>query len=311
MRALILAAGFGTRLRPLTEHIAKALLPVCGISILERNLVFFYTQGIGPLAVNSHYLHEQIEAFRRRSPVPFHISHEKEAIRGPGGALYAAREFLGQDDVFCVSNAEPIAELDMAPVIERFSGMDCACALICAPAESNGTVAYDPQSGDFLGALRLQPDLPGRHALYIGIALCRREVLNLVTEEDFDVVPIWKRAGERYGMKAIETTPAFWCDVGNPREYAGAHFAFLEGGLGMDIPGELHFDRERKAVYPHEYSPSQVSSLGPRVWVQDGGIPPGCRLSDCVVLDGAALKAGQTYTNRIVSPWGDIRLEDS
>lgn len=310
MRTLILAAGFGTRLRPLTEHMPKALLPVCGFSILERNLAFFDSQGIGPLAVNSHYRHEQIEAFQRRSAIPFHISHEKEAIRGPGGALYAAREFLGHDEVFCVSNAEPIASLDMAPVVERFSRMDCACALVCAPAESNGTVAYDPQSGDFLGALRLQPDLPGRQALYIGIALCRREVLSLVTEKDFDVVPIWKRAGERYGMKVIETAPRFWRDVGTMEEYAGVHFEFLEGSLDLDIPQELVFDRERKAVFPRAY-PAAISSLGPRVWVQAGKVPPDCRLSDCVVLDAGALKAGREYTNRIVTPWGEVNLAET
>ena len=98
MRGFVLAAGFGTRLRPLTDHIPKALVPVCGKPLLARSLAFLRGHGVTEIAVNSHYLADKIESFRREQKECFSLFHEEGNIRGTGGALYFAGEFLSGDE---------------------------------------------------------------------------------------------------------------------------------------------------------------------------------------------------------------------
>ena len=94
LTGFILAAGFGTRLRPLTDHLPKALISVCGKPLLQRALEFYENNRVKPIGVNSHHFPEFIKSFKNNSAIPFELFHETGAIRGTGGALLFAREFL-------------------------------------------------------------------------------------------------------------------------------------------------------------------------------------------------------------------------
>jgi Nucleoside-diphosphate-sugar pyrophosphorylase involved in lipopolysaccharide biosynthesis/translation initiation factor 2B, gamma/epsilon subunits (eIF-2Bgamma/eIF-2Bepsilon) len=104
IKAFILSAGFSTRLRPITEHIPKPLLPLAGEVLLEYVYRLLKLSGAKQIGINLHYKAEQIEKFIRNSNLEATLFHERE-ILNTGGALYNAKDFL-KDSIFIVHNAD-------------------------------------------------------------------------------------------------------------------------------------------------------------------------------------------------------------
>jgi NDP-sugar pyrophosphorylase family protein len=308
----VLAAGLGTRLRPFTDHLPKVLAPVCGRPLLERTLELFAAQGFEPLAVNTHHQHDQIDAFRHVSQYPFRVFHEQGRIRGTGGALFFAAEFLREDDAFCVSNAEPLKQIDLRALSARFLESGALCGLVCVPAGVQGTMYYRADDQRYLGT---RADNLGRVAkregFYLGVAFYRREFLALLTADDFSIVPVWRRAQDQgHRVIVLETQPnVYWRDVGTPRELAQVHFDVLEGRSPFCVPDELVLDPERRSAYPRSFSMQEVVQVGELCWVETPVIPVGTSLSHCVLLRDAAVPDGVRVHNRILTAWGGLAFD--
>ena len=99
-KAIVLAAGFGTRLRPLTCAVPKPLLPVWGETMLARTVALLRGRGVEDIVVNCHYLHGQIEEWCSANSC--RAVHEPE-ILGTGGVLNPLREWIGGDDFYLVN----------------------------------------------------------------------------------------------------------------------------------------------------------------------------------------------------------------
>jgi len=269
MRGFILAAGFGTRLRPITDKLPKALVPVCGEPLLAHNLRVLHKSGVfSAIGVNSHYLHEQMERFQRESSIPFELFYESDKIRGTGGALDFARDFLGGDDTFLIANVDILHKFDIAELAARFVESGRICSHVSIPTDGLGTVLYDSATGDYLGVSDDREELKStgspygernkllrfarndRHceersdeatclfrrkaiqevtntqhiidksileAEFTGVAFYRREFLEFVKEDDFSVIPIWKRAasaGRAPGVIIPKKEASWWMDIG-------------------------------------------------------------------------------------------------
>ncbi|MDR2592865.1 MAG: NTP transferase domain-containing protein [Chitinispirillales bacterium] len=241
MRGFILAAGFGTRLRPITDKLPKALVPVCGEPLLAHNLRVLHRSGaFSALGVNSHYLHELMERFQRESSIPFELFYESDKIRGTGGALDFARDFLSGDDAFLIANVDILHKFDIAELASRFVESGRICSQVSIPADSLGTILYDSATGDYLGvagdrealASSIKPSTPidsvGANCVrpsvggileaeFTGVAFYRREFLDFVNKDDFSIVSIWKRAalaGHAPGIITPKKEASWWMDIG-------------------------------------------------------------------------------------------------
>ena len=104
MKAMLLAAGFGTRLRPLTESVPKPLLPLGPYPLLVWNLLLLRRHGIGDVMINLHYRGEQIrQALGDGSPWRMRLVYSHEPVlRGTGGGIKTGRGFFSGRAVFCV-----------------------------------------------------------------------------------------------------------------------------------------------------------------------------------------------------------------
>ncbi len=116
MKALILAAGFGTRLLPHTRTRPKPLFTLAGKSILEITIEKLIGIGCTDIVVNTHHLHGQIEAFIRKAGfgVPVHTRYEP-CILDTGGAIKNVRDIMGSSD-FMVINADIVTDIDLKSV---------------------------------------------------------------------------------------------------------------------------------------------------------------------------------------------------
>jgi len=218
-----LAAGFGMRLRPLTDTVPKALVPVCGEPLLAHNLRRLHNSGVfSALGVNSHYLHEQMVEYQKQSSIPFELFYEKDKIRGTGGALDFARDFLGGDDTFMVANVDILHKFDIPALAERFINANRICSLVSIPVSTGGTIVYDGATGDYLGVIAEKGECKAEKAAeaeFTGVTFYRREFLDYVNGDDFSVTAIWKRvAAQDYrhipGIIIPGKASSWWMDIG-------------------------------------------------------------------------------------------------
>jgi len=123
IRAIILAAGFGTRLRPLTDHTPKPLLDVAGLPMIAYPLLLLRSAGISEALINLHHLGEQIRhALGDGSRYGVRITYSEEnPILDTGGAIKNAEGFLG-GDTFVVLNADTIVDLDLPAMLACHRG---------------------------------------------------------------------------------------------------------------------------------------------------------------------------------------------
>lgn len=314
MIGFILAAGFGTRLRPITDHIPKALVPVCGEPLLGRAINFLRSQGMERIAVNVHHHPDQVRAFLDSRKQGCELFHETGRIRGTGGALYFAKEFLASDDIVCVANVDIVAAIDLKKLCGAFVALNCSAGLVAIPAE-DGTVLYNAQSKDYIGARSEalsrvhEPGGKGAGAEFLGIAFYKREVLAVLDEADFSILPVWKRIqGTGMSVKIVETPPMYWKDLGTPAGLAAIHFDALDGTCQMRVPPNLVVDKEGKKAYPRSLDPAVAARLGPYSWVDTDVIPATATLSRTVVFKDAAVPEGTVLKNAIVTSYGVIPL---
>lgn len=131
MKAMIFAAGLGTRLRPITDTIPKALVPVAGVPMLERVIDKIRAAGIGEIVINAHHFSDKIAAFldSRDFGVRIDLSVEKEEPLETGGGIKKARKYL-EGDSFLVHNADILSDADLGWLISRSRPESLATLLV-------------------------------------------------------------------------------------------------------------------------------------------------------------------------------------
>jgi mannose-1-phosphate guanylyltransferase len=119
MKAFLLAAGLGTRLRPITDITPKCLIDVGGRSLLDIWLDALAKAGVDEVLVNTHHLAPQVEAHVARRPMSpvVRLSHEP-VLLGSAGTLLANRDFVADDDMFLVINADNLTDFDLGALID-------------------------------------------------------------------------------------------------------------------------------------------------------------------------------------------------
>ena len=117
MKALVFAAGMGTRLRPLTDRLPKALVPVAGVPLLERVILKLAAAGFDDITVNVHHLGGQIIDFLRAHRdfgLRIHVSDERDRLMDTGGGIRHARRWLDGNEPFLVHNADILTDADLS-----------------------------------------------------------------------------------------------------------------------------------------------------------------------------------------------------
>lgn len=222
MQALIYAAGYGTRLRPITEHLPKALVPFRGVPLLDwviRNLI---AQDVDEILINTHYLSEKIEIFLRDYSynIPISTSFEPE-ILGTGGGLYRTKNFWGNDPIF-ICNADILSSVDLSLFKTHFSQTRSAICLATNHVQSNSMFLID-EKGVLCGrekegqrSVYRVPEGILRRVGFCGFHLLDPGILDLPTNKiEFSIIDQYFLLVQQ-GIK-IDTWDigqVFWQDIG-------------------------------------------------------------------------------------------------
>jgi MurNAc alpha-1-phosphate uridylyltransferase len=225
-KAFVLAAGLGTRMRPLTDRVPKPLVTLAGQPLLDHVLDRLVAAGITDVVVNVHYLADQIEAHLRQRPHPtIAISDERDAVLETGGGLAKALPLLGPGP-FVVHNSDTVwiepAGSNIARLIGAFDADRMDGLLLLAPRI--GSLGYDGR-GDFeLGDNgRLERVAPGATApwVYAGVCIATTRLMRDCPVSRFSLNRPWDRAlaeGRLFGLPLAGT----WMHVGDPEALAAA-----------------------------------------------------------------------------------------
>ncbi len=210
MRAMILAAGRGERLRPLTDSLPKSLVEVHGQSLLERHLQHVRDAGIEKVVINLGWLGAQIAArigSGARYGLDVAYSPEGDNILETGGGIHKALPLLGSDP-FLVINADIFTDM---PVPEIELSSDAVGHLVLVP-----TPGYREQ-GDF--SLRDGTVGNDRELTFSGVAIYRPEFFYDCEAGRFSIVPMLRKAADE-GKLTGSIYEGAWADIGTPERLA-------------------------------------------------------------------------------------------
>ncbi|MEI8102189.1 MAG: nucleotidyltransferase family protein [Chlorobium sp.] len=227
MRALLLAAGCGTRLRPITDSIPKCLVSIKGKPLLEIWLDRLTSAGIGPFLVNTHYLAEQVECYIRSSRFRDHVKliYESELL-GTAGTLIANLDFFqGKDALLIHADNYTLADFSAFVHAHQQRPEECVMTMMTFRTDTPttcGIVELD-ERGVVVGFHEKVAEPPGNlanGAVYILTAgLLERLGTDLSTVNDFSTEVLHHFVGQIYTYE----TPALFLDIGTPESYERAN----------------------------------------------------------------------------------------
>jgi len=320
MRAMILAAGLGTRLLPLTNFRPKALVPLRGVTMLEFWIDRLYRSGFDGAFLNAYHLAENLAAAvqGRQWPIPVSVLSEP-VLLGTGGGIKCASKYFG-DDPFVAINIDIVSDVALHRLYERhkLEGAEVSLLVHDWPAFNNVAVSAE---GFVVGfrqeAEEIQEKVNGvRLMAFTGIHFINPSALaDVCAETPCDILSIYRKLISR-GVypRAITQENLFWREMGSVRSYmrVTSELARLAPGRLPPVKtGEYVSMGPEAVVHPDcRFKGSVVAGRGVRIcegvcledvilW-DDVRIEEGSSLKDCIVADGMSISG--RHTGKIFAP---------
>jgi NDP-sugar pyrophosphorylase family protein/thiamine kinase-like enzyme len=301
INVFILAAGQGERLRPITDHIPKPLVPLAGRPALQYVLDKIAHLPYSEIGINTRYKYEVIEDWVSQYSLHDRINlfHE-ETVLGTGGALKNAEAFLGLG-TFLVHNSDILSDIDLNKLLDHHQSSGNLVTLAVHDCPKFNSLVIQ-EKGMLAG---MKKDLPEENALlkaFTGIAVYEPEFLTFLPAGESSVVDAWfhaRTAGHDIGT--FDMTGCSWSDIGTPSAYASAVFDMLRS------------EGETVYVYPSMKDCNDVELQG-NVVIEEGCVLQGeVVLRNCIVLPGGnvrAIRESPLHENCIIGPDYKIDLSE-
>ena len=301
MKAFLLAAGFGERLRPLTERIPKPLAPVMNVPAVCYSLTLLKRAGVTALVCNLHHLRDAIRSFFR-SHENFGMDvvfSDEESILGTGGGLMKCRSFVDDGPFFYV-NSDIIADIDLGSLARAHASSGGRGTLAVAPSTmGRGRVTVRHGGVVDLRSILGRGGEP-RHD-FLGAAVLDHSIFTHLAQGVSDIVDTALISLAGMGSLAAYEYGGPWHDIGTPETYRLANIDCAVNGMAIleEIPAATGFA-------PSDIAPGSVIDEGARVVRSVIGegcrVGPGSLVKESVLLPGAVLGEGAHAVGRVLLP---------
>jgi mannose-1-phosphate guanylyltransferase len=336
---MVLCAGFGTRLRPLTDKVPKPLVPLCGLPLLQYNFALLLNAGVSDIVINTHYLGAEMEKGARdlaaSMGIALQVSREEKHILGTGGGVRRAQGMLGGDTFFLL-NGDMLFDVDLAAALAAHRAAGAAATMVLAPYPKGATygavevdAAFNVRRIAGRGAAP-EPGLTRMH--FTGVHILEPEMIErLPPEGESDInrtayVRLIHDGAKVHGY----LQSGYWGDLGAPRSLLRANLDMLQGKVALQRfrPAADPFaGAEERAPGVHVHPSARVEGelRGP-VLIRAGAqvaagarvgpdailgekvrIDAGATVERAVAWDGAHIGAGESIADQIAAP--GVRLE--
>ena len=323
MRAMILAAGLGTRLRPLTLLMPKPMAPVLNVPVMEHIVRLLASHRFTEVITNTSYLPERIsEHFGDGSEFGIELAYSEESEPlGTAGGVGKAREFLSESESFLVISGDALTDVDLRALSEAHEAhaADGGIATLCTKQVTDTTqfgVVITDEDGRIQG-FQEKPD-PAEALSTLakcGIYMVRREIFDYVPgpghhspagDDDqpegfvdwaLDVFPALLENDVPFHSHEID---AYWNDIGSVSEFVQGNVDALGGSPPLARPPQVaqgvyaarEYDLDGVKVRPPVLIGAGCDLRGPVVIGDGCRIGPGAMIRDAVVLPGSRMDSG-------------------
>ncbi len=227
---MIFAAGLGTRLKPYTENMPKALVPVAGVPMLEILIKHLQENGIRDIIVNVHHFAGQVIEFLDRNKnfgANIAISHEDELLLDTGGGLKKAAWFFNDNEPFLVQNVDVLSDLDYSKMLDTHTKSGALATLAVCRRSTSRYFLLDDQN-QLCGWENTQTSevrmvQPGAQNLnrfaFSGIHIIDPSIFGFMPEGGkFSIVATYLDLAASKKVIGFEHNPETWVDMGKPEE---------------------------------------------------------------------------------------------
>jgi NDP-sugar pyrophosphorylase family protein len=230
-KAMIFAAGIGSRLKALTKDTPKCLMQVGGVAMLERVVERLKSVGVRSVVINVHHHAEQVIAFvesRHRFGIEVAFSHEA-VLLDTGGGLKKVQELFANEISFFLHNADVYCESDLGELLSRHQSRGAFATL--------AVMTRDSQRGLFMtSAMELvgwtseqaPPPANAKRFAFSGISICTPRIFSYMPDGDtFSIIePLLTCARATHSVFGFEIDPTTWVDIGTPEQLAALQARF-------------------------------------------------------------------------------------
>ncbi len=221
MKAFILCAGYGTRLKPLTEKIPKPLVSIWGKPVLEHIILRLKKTGIKEFVINLHHLGDMIKRFidEKESGLNFYFSYEPE-ILDTGGALKKAQSYLSDTD-FVLHNGDIISDINIMEMIEFHKNSKNDVTLGIMQRESSRKLSFD-ENMLLSGWVNTENNIKDGKIFeknlfsFSGIHIISPSIFKFMpTDDKFGIFDFYLKNLENLKISGFEVNYSYWYDIGD------------------------------------------------------------------------------------------------
>ena len=244
MKAFILAAGLGTRLKEFTRNKPKALVEIAGKSLLQQVIEKLILYKITDITVNVHHFADQIISFLENhsyQDVQIHISDEREELLDTGGGLKKAEPFLTGNEPILIYNVDVISNLNLNLLINYHRQSDSLVTLAVRKRDTSRYLMFDKhlQLTGWKNILDNQVKISREDSFgsavpyaFCGIQIVQPEIFGLITEiGKFPIVDLYLRLAKTQKITGFIDESTIWMDLGKTDQLHIAEKMFGNGGI--------------------------------------------------------------------------------
>lgn len=301
MKGFIFAAGFGERLRPLTDEIPKSLLPVLNLPSICYAVFLLKEAGIDQIIINLHYRYRDIiDFFKSNDNFGLEIEYSiEETILGTGGGLMKCKDMIGDSDVLLI-NSDLIIDLDLKLLIASHREKKAPATLVLHKTDEApviGPVSIDGNRiidfKNFLGTNKTS------EYIYTGVGIVSPVIFNYLTSEFSSIVYTgYVELIKKYFVAFYEHTGC-WQDIGTIESYWKANIDLLKEFEDLHKRILPVLGIAPKKVFPDSNIKSSVH-IRDSVIEKDVTIGDGAVIERSVLLPGSVIKEGAGIRNSVV-----------
>lgn len=308
---LILCAGLGTRLRPLTQRIPKPLVPLAHRPILHHMLDHLCQLGPSRFLINTHHLPELIEASipeRQWGGLSIEIRHEPDLL-DTGGTISNFIDLLKPDEDLIVCNGDIVTNSDISTLWQAHKAHKADATLLLMPDGPLKNVTISCDDGTPFGRvtdLRGATGACGKRCQFSGVSILSPRFLGTLPSagQRYSLVDAWLQAlAEGRRLHAlVDNSGASWADLGDRRSLLGAHQAIADGSFSLPVTSP-----NQPLIHP-QAKISEGADVDASSWIGPGAIvESGAKVKKSIVFENARIHSSATLEDSVAAP--ETRVE--
>jgi NDP-sugar pyrophosphorylase family protein len=305
MKAVILCAGYGTRLKPLTNTVPKPMVKVMGIPIVEYTIGLLINSGIKDIYINRHHLPEAFDNLCIPEGVNIEFSYEPE-ILGTSGGILSFENQLKNDD-FLVVNGDVLFNLDIDELIATHKKSKKIATMVLKNKENDSVTSVFKD--DFSNVVGIGGNNDGvyRELMFTGIHILSPEFFNIVKRtdppscvvKDF-YIPYIQNSGKIGAYVVDESKGFFWKEIGNLKQYLDCNLWMIQSANELTLKGfyELFINEYWEGIIDGE----TVTEVVEGIWLGDNVVidPAATLIQPVFVGPGTVIQKGSVVGPNVI-----------